>query len=390
MKRLSIFFMATLILLTACTPNFGKQEEVVQENNNNKDEKAIIPKYKISDSFYSTLLPFKASDSRGLVVDRLNTRLDSDEFEEGLLRIAQNEFSTEEYVFQDGAYLDRETISKWLQRKYTKDQLKELGKTEDENVGLNPMLDTNQKDLHKAHEESPIYLAHILEHNYLIKENDNKVKLGGVVIGLALNSVHYYQTEQFGPEFNNKIDHKKIEAEGKKIAQEVVKRLRQMEGLKEVPIVVGLFKQESKNSIVPGNFFAYSTVKKGSSSLGDWKKIEEKYYVFPSTQAEEDHREDVAAFTYFKQDIEDYFPNYSGVVGKAFYIGKELQKLEIDITIQFKGKAETIGFAQYVTGLIMKYFPKHWVIEVKVGSISGQEALIIRTPNQDQPFVHIY
>jgi len=379
MKRLLFFTLAFLIVLSGCTPNFDKQEEVVQENKDNKNEKAIIPKYKISDSFYSTLLPFEPSASRGVVVSNLNTRLDSDEFEEGLIRIAQNEFSTDDYVFQDGTYLDHKTVYSWLGRK-----------TKDNNLGLNPSLDPKERDLHKANEESPIYLAHILEHNYLIKGEDNKVKLGGVVIGLALNTVHYYQTEQYGAEYNQKIDPKKVEEEGKKIAQEVVKRLRQMDGLNDVPIVIALFKQQSKNSIVPGTFFTYSTAKKGSSSLGDWQSINEKYYVFPSSDAQKDHREDEATFNYFKQDIGDYFPNYSGVVGKAFYIGEELQRLEIDITIQFYGKAETIGFAQYVTGLIMKYFPKHWEIEVKVSSISGQEALIIRTPNQDEPFVHIY
>ena len=36
------------------------------------------------------------------------------------------------------------------------------------------------------------------------------------------------------------------------MAEEIVKRLRSQEGLADIPIVVGLFKQESRKSIVPG------------------------------------------------------------------------------------------------------------------------------------------
>ena len=38
----------------------------------------------------------------------------------------------------------------------------------------------------EGNSNSPIYLAHILEHDYLIKGENDTVKLGGVVIGLAL------------------------------------------------------------------------------------------------------------------------------------------------------------------------------------------------------------
>ena len=54
-------------------------------------------------------------------------------------------------------------------------------------------------------------MAHILEHDYLIKGDNEKVSLGGIVIGLALNSVHYYQKEQYGATFETKISHDVLE-----------------------------------------------------------------------------------------------------------------------------------------------------------------------------------
>ena len=63
-------------MLTGCAPNFQKQEEIVQNQKNSKEEEtAIIPKYKISDEYYRTILPFKESETSGLVVNNLNTKI---------------------------------------------------------------------------------------------------------------------------------------------------------------------------------------------------------------------------------------------------------------------------------------------------------------------------
>lgn len=375
MRKLSMAIIAFILLLAGCAPNFSKEEEILQEQDDST-KTAIIPKYQISDQYYRTILPFEPSASRGLTVNRLNTRYDIDEFETGLMRVAQHNYSPDKYLFQEGQYLDKDTVQSWLGRK------------SGDNAGLNPE-DTGEGDPQTRNEKNPIYLAQILEHNYLVSE-DGTAKLGGVVIGLAMNSVHYYRKEQYGPIFEVKIEDKKIEEEGKRIAQEVVSRLRQTKGLEEVPITIALFKQESRSSIVPGNFFAYANAGKGSSRLGGWNAINEDYVLFPSDEAKDKHRDDLTSFQNFKEDVEEYFPNFNGVVGTAFYADEQLRKISINITIQFYGKAETIGFTQYVTGLVMEHFPNYISVEVSVSSVDGEEALIVKEVDQDKPFVHIY
>ncbi|WP_428910673.1 CamS family sex pheromone protein [Niallia sp. Krafla_26] len=381
--------LGMVLLLTGCAPNFQKQEEIVQDQDSKEEETAIIPKYKISDEYYRTILPFKESESRGLVVNNVSTKYNLNEFETGLMRVATHNFDTEKYLFQEGQYLDKETVTSWLRRKYTPAQLAERKLKEEENLGLNP-IDNEQGSIDERNERSPIYLAHILEHNYLTKNDNGKVSLGGVVIGLALNSVHYYQKEQYGATFETKIEHDVLAAEGKKMAEEIIKRLRNIEGLSEVPITIALFEQESKTSVVPGNFFAYAHANKGSSNLGDWKNINEKYVLFPSSEATEQHRDDVTSFSNFKQDVEDYFPNFNGVVGRAFYMGGHLQELNIDIPIQFYGKTEAIGFTQFVTGKVMEHFPDYIAVQVNISSVLGPEGLIVKDVDQKEPFVHIY
>ncbi|MEK3988406.1 MULTISPECIES: CamS family sex pheromone protein [Robertmurraya] len=388
MRKILMVALTVLLSLTACAPNLQKQEEVVQENEDTK-QKAIIPKYQISDQYYRTILPFEPSQARGLIVNNLNTRYDISEFETGLMRLAQTSFGPDKYLFKEGQNLDRETVGLWLNRKMTATQLQDAGLKENENIGLNPQIPEGG-DIAANNEQNPIYLAHLLEHNYLLKDEDGTVRLGGVVIGLALNSVHYYQKEAYGATFESEISQAKLEEEGKRIAAEVLTRLRGMKSLANVPITIALFKQKSRSSVVPGNFIAYASADKGSSKLGAWQSVNENYFLFPSTEATNAHRDDVTFFLNFKQDVETYFPNFNGVIGQAFYVGDQLQELKIDIPIQFYGKAEAVGFTQYVTGLVMEHFPDYYSVEVNITSVNGQEGLIVKEAGDKEPFVHIY
>ncbi|TDL78004.1 CamS family sex pheromone protein [Peribacillus frigoritolerans] len=395
MKKVMVMLLAGCLFLSACAPSFGDQEEIVRETEDESTEKAIIPKYNISDSYYKMILPFKEGKARGLVAENINTRLDIDEFETGLMRVAQEEFSPDNHLYQEGQYLDELTVRSWLGRKLQGDKLKEAqekakaSKETFKNEGLNPLAST-EGDFIQQNEKSPIYLAHMLEHNYLVRKGENTVELGGVVIGLALNSVHYYREAVGEPQREYVIDPQKLEAEGKKMAEEVIKRVRTQKGLENVPVVIALYKQAPKSSIVPGSFIASTVVDGGSNQIGKWDSIDEEYVFFPSPQGTEDYREDANLFERFKQDIDEFFPNYTGVIGKAFYKGEEMQELKIDIPMQFYGKSEVIAFTQFVTGKVVDYFPDYVSVEVNINSTSGQEALIVRKPGQEKPTVHIY
>jgi protein involved in sex pheromone biosynthesis len=393
LKKKLLMVLTSFFVLTACAPNFGEQEEIVQETEDESKEQAIIPKYNISDSYYKMILPFKPGEARGLVSEQLNTRLDIDEFETGLMRVAQDTFSPDKYLYQEGQYLTGEVIQGWLNRKATGEKLKvaqeaaKKAKKEYIEVGLNPAL-PEEGNLEELHSENPIYLSHILEHNYLIREDDT-VELGGVVIGLAMNSVHYFQQED-GYAREKQISTSELLAKGKEYAQQVINRVRNTKGMEKVPIVIAIYEQEEKSSIVPGNFVTKTVVKAGSNSLGKWEGIDEDYYFFPSDEATSDYRDDAQMFNRFKMDVEEFFPNYTGVIGKAFYKNGELNYLDIEIPMQFYGKAEVIAFTQFITGKVMEYFPDYVTLEVNIMSNTGQEALIMKEPNQEEPTVHIY
>ncbi|MCZ8537151.1 CamS family sex pheromone protein [Paenisporosarcina quisquiliarum] len=376
MKRKSwIPAVISLALLTGCIPS--KDTKVITETEKSEEAATIIPSMQISEQYYRTLLPYQESVSRGLVVSNIYSKYDVKEVESGLLRLSQRTFSPDDYFFQEGQMLDGEVLSSWLARS---SQVKE---------GLNPSRPKGNMTAELA-KKAPIYLAHIVEQNYLVKSGENEVKLGGVSIGLAMNSTYYYQKEDFGATYEEPIPQAVIEQQGKKMANEIVKRMRAIEGLQSVPITVGLFRQESRNSIVPGTYFATGVVGEGKGSVADWTGVNEEYVLFPQPVSEEKYREVGQSFNNFKQDVEEYFSNFTSIVGTGFYQEDRIKKLTIDIPIQFYGTAEIIGFTQYMTGLVMEHFPASMHVEVSVTSINGPEALVIKEADEKEPYVHIY
>jgi len=388
MKKWIISILVVILLGGCSLPNIKKDNEVIQETAD-QEEESIIPYIQISDSYYPTVLEYKESKTRGMVVSNLHSKYDVAEFEKGLMRVATNNFSTDKYYFQEGQILSSEVVNSWLNRKYTEEQLKEREMTAEQNLGLNPVND-GSGSVEEQNTKNPIYLAHVLEHDYLVKE-DKKLRLGGIVIGLALNSVHYYQKEKYGDTFEVAIAHKELAEQGKKMAVEIYERLRSMEEVgDDIPITIALFEQRSKNAVTPGNFFAYAHGSKKGSSLGDWKSVNEKTILFPSSEAEKDFKKESDPFLAFKDEIEKYFSNYIGVIGRGFYVDDQLHKLSIEIPLQMYGEAELIGFTQWAASLVMEYFPQYFNVEVDIHSMEGAEALIIKNAGDKEPFVHIY
>lgn len=95
-------------------------------------------------------------------------------------------------------------------------------------------------------------------------------------------------------------------------------------------------------------------------------------------------------FLNFKQDVDKYFSNFTSVFATGFYQNKRIQKLDIEIPIQFYGTAEITGFTQYITGLMLNHLPLDLNITVSITSVNGPEVLIVKEPNSTEPFVHIY
>lgn len=387
MKRLSIGLLVILLLLTSCTSK-NNDQELVQDGEKTEEQKSIVPSYQLTDEEYKVVLPFRPSKARGVITDRIENRIDISEMESGLKRHSTQVFDPKNHFFEEGQYLTEDIIREWTGRKTTQ-------KVKDQEVeveGLNPKISSDSEYDASVEElkENPRYISHILEQNYLVHNEDNSVQLGGVSIGIAMKSVYRFQNEIGGPNHYQDISKKEMEEKAKEYAEIIVSRMRNIDGLENVPIFIAVFREGEQNSAVPGSYVMKTTVNQGEADIKKWEEINEQYVLFPSSEAKKKFIDDHQVITSFGDDIADYFPNYVGIIGEGFYANKELQTLKIEVPIEFHGQGEVVGFTQYVYGLIQEKFPDHYDLQVKVTSTEGIESVLIRKKGEDEPYVHIF
>ncbi|WP_234032386.1 CamS family sex pheromone protein [Lentibacillus cibarius] len=411
LKKVLLWLAITLLILSGCAPSLNNNEdEVVEKENDTKQpEKSIVPSYQLSDENYRTILPYRTSSSRGVITNQVMNRMDIGEMETGLRRLSKAYYDPEKYFFEEGQYLTSDMLYKWLDRNLTKDQVEDAlnkrveqieksGKEVDEEdkeairkelqLGLNPAIADDESK--KQQKENPKYLTHILEHNFLKKNEDNTVELIGASIGIAMKSDYAFQTEIGGPTYHKKIDKKTMLKKGKQITQTVLERVRKIDGMSDIPIMFALYREEEQGSPVPGSYVAKTQVSGGDMTIGDWETVNEENILFPSDEGEKKYYDQQQLINDFSNKIQEYFPNYVGVIGEGFYVNEELQKLTLEIPLEFFGKGEVIGFTQYTYGLIQEMFQNYYELEVKIKTNKQMESVIYRDAGDKDPVVHIF
>lgn len=384
-KKLTVFLAVIgLLTMTACqTPWSGnKDQKIVQDSPKGSENVTVIPQEDKQE--YRTIHSDKPSDTRGYIQYGVDNRVDIDEMEMGLQRLSKDPYNPDSYYFQSGHYISPKDIDNMLARK-----------SKDYPDGLNPPLGKG-KDLGEQAADQPKVLSYVLEQDYLKAAGKNSYKLGGISLAISVNSVYtdslYNKKDGKTYTADVTMDQKKVMNEGKTYANKVLDRVRGIKGLGDVPIFITLYIESPPGSFIPGHFYAKTMVDAGAHNIGSWDKVDEQYRLFPSVAAANSVRGDSEAFSKFKDDVAKYFPNSIGVIGKGFYQNKELTNLTVDINIRFFDKTEVVSFANYVSSLLQTQFPfsQRLPVQVYINSVDQPEAVIVKTPDMDTPFVHVY
>ncbi|MDN5808780.1 MAG: CamS family sex pheromone protein, partial [Staphylococcus equorum] len=117
MKRKVILFISAVFLLSACGNDDEKSKEQSNENEQQQQQqdsgsvKDIATDKNVSGNNYRTILPFKESKARGVLQENMANSYNGEDFESGLLDLSKEVFPTEDYLYQDGQYLDKDTIN---------------------------------------------------------------------------------------------------------------------------------------------------------------------------------------------------------------------------------------------------------------------------------------
>ncbi|MCM3762007.1 CamS family sex pheromone protein [Alkalihalobacillus oceani] len=390
LKRLAGLSL-TLLLLAGCLPIAPPEEEeaeVEEAVDDGEPSVEVVPQVITPDNYYQSVLydgTYLHGQSRGFGNSVVHNRLDLDELEIGLTRIAQQYFEPENYFFREGQFIEREELNSWL-RRYDEN---------DNPLGLNPPLGEGDT-MREREENQPRALSHILEHNYMVEGENGQLNLGGIVIGLSMNSVYNFRVEDEQGRYyfyETPLSEAMIEQEGRRIAEEVVNRLRAEDrengAFNEIPIIVALFREQPQESVIPGSFIAQAEAEPGGS-LERWQRINQRYYLFPSNEANEEARNEADQFQRFKDDIQDFFDTYIGVVARGRYEDNQIQELTIEIPIRYQGKAEIVALSQFAASQVQQRFQGGYKVSVSITSVSGNtESIVILNPNEE-PFIHVY
>ncbi|PTG66912.1 hypothetical protein BUY28_06520 [Staphylococcus cohnii] len=399
MKRTIILFISAIFLLSACG-NDDNEKSKEQPDDNKQQEKSgsvkeIATDKHVQGNNYRTILPFKESQARGLLQDNMANSYNGEDFENGLLELSKQVFPTDDYLYQDGQYLDKDTINAYLDPKYTKSEVDEMDEDErkekkaNENLGLNPSHN-GETDPEKIAEESPAYLSNILEQDFYASGDTKGKEIKGMTIGLAMNSTYYYQKEKDGETYSKKLDDKEIKKQGKQMAGEILSRVRENKDLKDIPIHFAIYKQTGENSIVPGEFIAGTTVEDGKTRINEWKDINQTTALLPSDEAGEIDENLNNNFKQFNDNLQTYFNNFTQAVGTVKFDNKKAKQLTVDVPIDYYGEAETIGITQDITEQAEKYFDDIDEYEIRIKDGNKAKALISKTEDDKDPQVHIY
>ncbi|WP_107924886.1 CamS family sex pheromone protein [Lysinibacillus parviboronicapiens] len=344
-KKSLLFFIAPVIFLVSCS-----DDDPVVKN----DEKMYITSIQ-KKQIYEIKQPAKSNVSRGLILSNMNNSLNVNEIEKGLMELSVDYFSTKNFYLQEGQYLDKNIINQWLDRKST------------EGSGLNPSINSRSGDILEDEKNNPKILSHVLEQNFINKENGN---VEGLSLAISLNEFYDIKvaddkgliyTDQVKVDINDdEIDD--VVNYGKEIAEIIVKDIRKNENIPNVPIYMTLYQESNINDIIPGLFLADTFIAKGEDNINKWTKIDRKNYTFPSDALYSLDQDTYNKLLILKEDIQKNFNHLNPkIIGKLRYENGKLTDIKINVNVPLINDTELIGLLQFnstkLNAILFDYVP---------------------------------
>ena len=347
MKKIYICLFI-LIAVTGC--NF--------KNKNKLDSNDVETAYSINynDEVYKIYKPYKKGVGGNYILNSDVVDFDVLTIEKNLIQISTNSFDVDKYYYQEGQYLTKKKLKKLLDKK-------ELNKYEKKEV--------------KGKKISPKILASIYEKNFV----DKKGKIKGISLGLVLNRYQTYDSN------NNYItlDKDEVIDFGKKTGKKLVKYMRDNFKLKNVPILIAIYLENSPESSVHGNYLYYGITESNDIK---YKYINQTNYYMNNKNAKELDPENYNNFQKFDESIRDY-DNSIYVSGLGHFNGDDLSKIDITINKSYYSYGDLLYINQLLSEKASKYFKKVKIV-ITVKSIDGIKSYIVKEPGETKTDVFIY
>jgi len=392
MKKFNYLLLIIPLLLVACfSPPTPDVEEAIQ----NANPETVIPlSGEVTNAYFRTALPFVPSPTRGLIWGHIFNRADILQVEMSLMRIATDFFDPEIYYIREGQHLTRDFVADLLRHQNPNPEPENRGFESPR--GLNPEIGANipfgDRYLENDSQDLIRPFAYVVEQNFVTISEDHQFELEGVAIAIALNPFHLEIDTSIGFEYWHQMSDEDILEFGKEIAADLLLYLRtadDVDGLDEVPILIGLYILRSSQSVIPGHFSNMTYIAAGRSSIREWRDVHERHFsLVDSTDHIYAYNVDIREqFNLFKDLIDHYFPHSHHIIGNVHFVDNRVYRVTITVNMYFLGATEKISFFQLLEEHIMT-FSREFDVRIMVRNFETQLGAVNR-PSNGEVAVHL-
>lgn len=359
-RTLSILLVATLAL-AACQNDQAdstESEDSASQSSSSSEEQQTS---QLSTEYYSSYISdgtYQTNSASGITAGA-SSQANAENLERGLYDLAKNIFPTEDYSLQEGQVIGEDQTLAYL-----------TAQSDENPDGLNPSgyASTTLEGF------EPRYLSTLMEYDFV----DQDGNIAGISIGLGMNYSDTFNSESETQEFEitseERIEH------GKQMAEKIVSNIRQDEAYSDTPIHVAIFENEESGNL-GGGTYTTDAVSSSGNSFGDWSTYNQDFVVYAVDDAP--NEEDTVSFTRFRDQIQSFYPQLSGLSGVGYYQDNELQNVNIVINSQFDGYSEVIALSQQAISTASSVFNNNIEIQIQVVTADGVRALLTRSKDSD-------
>lgn len=344
-----------LLFLNGCSigNDDNSNEEIISNN-------IISPEVKINEKYYRGVLPYEKSPIRGTLSD-IPSQLDVNHFELGLFEFAKKIYDPSSYVFQEGQLLEMDDIEEFI--------------------------------FPEDNSEFEDFVYTIIEQDYLSEEG----QFAGMVVGIVVSQNYYekdengeYVKDYYGSRVKSKYTTEELKEKATILIDKLLIKVRNKNT--DIPVLFCVMQAETEDIKVPGTFFLSAKANSSEQTVTQIDDINQKYLFLPTMQvtSNENYNNVSKGFDYFKDDIDQYIPNFAGTIGLARFIDDQLVELTINLHSEFDSTAEVIQLTQFAITRIPEYFTEEGVyINLYISSMDEPKAIYIKNSSGDD-FMHIY
>lgn len=359
-KTLSILLVATLAL-AACQNDQADSTESAGSASQSSSSSEEQQTSQLSTEYYSSYISdgtYQTNSASGIIAGA-SSQANAENLERGLYDLAKNIFSTEDYSLQEGQVIGEDQTLAYL-----------TAQSDENPDGLNPSgyASTTLEGF------EPRYLNTLMEYDFV----DQDGNIAGISIGLGMNYSDIFTSDSDSEEVEITSE-ERIE-QGKQMAETIIADIRENEAYADIPIHVAIFENEESGDL-GGGTFSTDAVSSSGNSFGDWSTYNQDFVVYDVDDAP--NEEDTVSFTRFRDQIQSFYPQLSGLSGVGYYQDNELQNVNIVINSQFDGYSEVIALSQQAISTASSVFNNNIEIQIQVVTADGVRALLTRNKDSD-------